>query len=630
MAPKEHLKKLQKAIARFKSTDQEIILDAYKFADKQHSGVKRKTGEDYINHPLRVATNLANNGFDAATVAAGLLHDTVEDTDTTLEEITKYFGQEISYLVDGVTKASGIKLRNKNKIFDNTSLYLVQVDNYRKILFTTSSDLRVVILKLYDRLDNVLTISGINPIKKKFYARETIEIFAPIAERLGMGYLKGHLEDASFPYAYPEDYRKFKSITKGTYENADRVIKKTIPEIKSALAEQKIPFLKIEGRSKFNYSLWRKIERKGGIANIFDISALRIITDTVPECYKALGLIHSIYEPLPGTIKDYIAKPKDNGYQSLHTTVKNQDNDIFEVQIRTEKMHETAEYGLASHWNYKEISHGSTLKKETVEWIKELEKLKNISDKKEFISELKDQFFSEQIFAFTPRGEIIRIRKDATPIDFAYRIHTDLGHKCVGAKINGRIMPLSTKLNTGDTVEIITSKLLNPKKDWLEFVVTSDAKQKIKGFLKQQDNESILELGWKKIDQHLKKHNLEINEADALKKLNQSILPYKTLEKAVVAIYENNLSVVKFLKVIFPTHDFEKRGKEKARKTLSKNSNKKLAVLKGIKHEIANCCKPKISDDIVGYLGKEHIIKIHKRNCQHLNTIDKDRIIELF
>lgn len=629
MMQNQLLQKLRESVSNFDKNQRETIEAAFAFAREKHKGVKRKTGEDYINHPLRIALNLATDGFDASTIAAGLLHDTVEDTDATQEDIIREFGPEIEYLVDGVTKVSSIKLTNKNRIFDNSNLFLAQVDNYRKILFATSSDIRVVILKLYDRLDNIQTIRGLNPAKKKFYARETIEIFAPIAERLGMGFLKGRLEDAAFPYAYPEEYKEFKKLIPGLYENADSVIKKTIPEIKRILIESNIEFLRIEGRSKFHYSLWRKIQRKGGLGNIFDISALRIIVHTIPDCYKSLGLIHSIYEPLPSKIKDYIAKPKDNGYQSLHTTVKNKEGEIFEVQIRTEKMHEISEHGVASHWNFKENSRNNTLREDALIWVSELEKLKKISDKKEFITELKDQFFSEQIFTFTPRGDIIKIRKDATPIDFAYRIHTGLGHRCIGAKINNRIMPLSTKLNTGDVVEIITSKSFNPSKDWLEFVVTSDAKQKIRSFIKQKDSDTIVELGLKKIKKYLDRYSLEIDEADAQKKIDRSTLPYKSLEKAAIAIYENNLGITKLIKILFP--NFKNSNKQEAEKikTIEANLQKKLPKLKGIRHQIANCCKPKLKDNIVGYLGREHIIKVHKRNCEHLKTLNQDRIIEL-
>jgi guanosine-3',5'-bis(diphosphate) 3'-pyrophosphohydrolase len=616
------------AVKDLPDKDVERIKEAYLFAADKHSAQKRLCGEPYLNHLVRTATNLAKNKSDVETICAGLLHDVVEDTPTTLAEVSELFGEEVAQIVDGVTKVSSYKLKDKDKVFRDNTRYIEKVDNYRKILFATAKDPRVIIVKLYDRLDNIETLKPMPPHKQTFYARETIEIFAPIAERLGMGHLKSLLEDKSFPYAYKDEYKKFLSTIGDSYKNAEKFINSIIPKVKTEVETAGIKIESIAGRAKTNYSLYKKLERKGSLSEIHDILALRIIVDSVENCYKTLGIIHSIYEPLPDKIKDYIAKPKSNGYQSIHTTVRDKDGNHFEVQIRTSEIHQAAENGISSHWNYKEDNQSTKQKHiSSLEWIKELEKLKDITNKKEFLSELKENFFAHQIFIFTPKDDIIRLPAGATPVDFAYKIHTSLGHRTVGAKINGRIVPLSTALKTGDNVEIITSKILNPKKDWLKFVKTAHAQRKINALTKLTNESAMSDMGLKKVSEFIEKNDLPaLNKIEAEKLLRDSKTPYNSLEKAFTAIAEGNLGIVKFIKTIHPNF---KSIDRKPTFVLPDSDEETIPALKNIPHEFAKCCKPKASDEVIGYLGKEPIVKIHRINCKRLANVDKRRLIHL-
>jgi len=621
-------KEIQAHLERFSATDRDLINRAFLYAHEKHDGQKRRSGEDYITHPYHIALSLAKDKYDAETIAAGFLHDTVEDTSATTEEVAKLFGKNVANIVDGVTKVSTLKIRDKEKIFSNHQFYMEQVDNYRKILFASISDLRVMIVKLYDRLDNVQTLDFISENKRKFYARETIEIFSAIADRLGIGSVKSRLEDFAFPYAYPEEFAKFGKEIEGIYRNPQETIKRIIPEVKKALAEANIDFINLSGRAKGLYSLYRKIERKGSIKLIYDISALRIIVNTVEECYKALGVIHTLYEPVPGQIHDYIAKPKQNGYQSVHTSVKDSTGNIFEVQIRTAKMHENSEHGLiASHWQYKESAHKNAMKGQEQEWAKELSKLQELSSAKDFMSGLKEQLFDQQIFLFTPKGDILKMPIGSTPIDFAYRIHSDLGDHCVGARVNGRIVPINSALHTSDFVEVITNKASFPSRDWLRFIKTTQAKQHIRGYLREKEAGSLAIAGEEKLAAAITKYNLtplNKNEAEAL--LEDSRLPYNKLEGALISVGEGSLQITRLLKVIYPNF---KTPETRAPRAVKKTEAAGISILAGIRHDFAKCCKPKDGDPIVGYLGREHVIKVHRANCKRLTNLDKNRFIKL-
>lgn len=475
---------LSDELKSFSAVEIAEISKAYFFADKKHKNQKRKSGQDYIIHPVLVASYLAKNGFDKDAVIAALLHDTLEDTETTPKEIENKFGSVVANIVEGVTKISSIKIKNKAEVFSDDELFLAKVDNYRKILLASISDLRVIIIKLYDRLHNIETIEFLPKSKQKFYARETIEIFAPIAERLGMGSLKGKLEDCAFSYAFPDEYQDFIETIESAYKNPHETIEHIIPRVKDILRKYDISYLAISGRAKHHYSLFKKLEYKKDIALIFDIVALRIIVKTEGDCYKTLGSIHSIFKPLPGRIFDYIARPKQSGYQSLHTTTRDEAGNVFEIQIRTDEMHQHAEFGPAAHWNYKEEGNN----KKATEWLNELKKIDLTQNNHDLINTIKEEFFSNQIFIYTPKGEIIDLPFGSTPLDFAYRIHSDVGDHCKGVKINGQIKPLNTILETEDIVQILIDKRAHPRRDWLEIAKTTSAKTKIRNYLKETED----------------------------------------------------------------------------------------------------------------------------------------------
>lgn len=612
---------LIQSIERFDKSSQAKIEEAYLFAFKKHIDQKRKSGEPYIIHPVKVAVYLSKDGFDPTCVIAALLHDTVEDTDTSFEELEKSFGPEISNIVRGVTKISTIKIKNKEQIFSDEELFLTKVDNYRKILLATISDLRVIIIKLYDRLHNIETIQYLPDRKKKFYARETIEIFAPIAERLGMGELKGKLEDLSFPFAYPEEYDKFIQTASGAYQNPNEVIQNIIPSVQDALQKNSISHHSISGRAKHLYSLFCKLKRKKDISFIFDIVALRVIVHNIEDCYKTLGIIHSLYKPIPGRIYDYIARPKNSGYQSLHTTVRDKAGNVFEIQIRTIEMHKVAEYGTAAHWNYKENF------KNAAEWLTELKKIEEIQTSRDFIQTIKEELFSKKVFIFTPKGEIIDLPAGSTPVDFAYRIHTDVGNRCRGVKINGRIMPLKTTLETGDEVEILTSNISKPKEGWLKFVRTQGAKAKIRTAIRDLFASKYLEAGQKILDEAIKDYRLSaVDEAQADRLLQNSTFPYNTFEGALIALGQKNISKVQLLKEIYPGFSL---NEEKKKKVPRKKTIAAILALKDIRHSFAGCCRPKTGQEMIGYLTRDHIIKVHKKTCGRLKSVDPDRLIKI-
>lgn len=624
-------KTIAKNFGHFTPQNFSLIEKAYLFARAKHKGQKRKSGSPFIIHPLKVAAGIARDNYGHITTVAALLHDTLEDTETTYGELNQQFGEEVANLVSGVTKISALRTKSKSLVLSDEEMFINQVDNYRKIILATVADIRVMIIRLYDRLDNISTLEWIKPEKRRFYARETIEIYAPIAERLGMGFLKGRLEDLSFPYAYPEEYEHFKPIAKQAYKNTSQLIDEITPVIIKRLKASRVRFYDIAGRAKHLYSLYFKIKQDNrDISTIFDIIALRIIVGSIEDCYKVLGLVHDLYTPLPNRIHDYIAQPKGSGYQSLHTTVKNEAKHIFEIQIRTREMHEIAEFGPAAHWGYKDRIITKNLKlaeKNRQEWLSELQKIRHISNEKDFIKQIKEEFFSKQVFIFTPKGKIIKLPTGACCIDFAYQIHSDLGNSCSGAKINGRIMPLSTQLRTGDMVEIITSKKTGPSRDWLKITKTSSAKHHIRNALRRKNYASLLHSGEIIISNLLRKYKLprlEKNQVDHV--LNQARMPYKDSTSALVAIGEGILNKFRFLKLLYPGFNSSQR---KA-KHLSKSSLATISSLKDIRHIFAGCCHPKASDnDLIGYLAKDHVIKIHKRSCKSIIDVDQRRLINI-
>lgn len=474
-----------------KSNEQiDLVKKAYKFAESAHRSQKRKSGEPYINHPLSVASRLADMGLDAETIAAGLLHDVAEDTPRTIQDIEKEFGRTIAFLVRGVTKLGYLKYKGTER----------DAENMRKMFLAIAEDIRIVLIKLADRLHNMQTLSYIRPEKQKRIALETLEIYAPLANRLGMGELKGQLEDLAFPYVYPEQYKWLMRNLHDPLEKRRRYIEKIKPIVVEALTKEGIKFLDIHARAKHHYSLYLKAKKYDmRIDEVYDLVALRIIVSTVEECYSALGIIHTLWKPVPGLIKDYIALPKPNGYRSLHTTVFGDGGRTVEFQIRTLAMHEEAENGIAAHWAYAEKKGSKTYRKrkstlpdiQEIAWVQQLrEWQKNFREPQEFIEALKIDFFKNRIFALTPKGDVIDLPDGSTPIDFAYHIHSQIGHSIIGAKVNSKMVSLDYRLKNGDVVEILTQKNRKPSPDWLQIVKSPLARKQISSFLKK-DLENI-------------------------------------------------------------------------------------------------------------------------------------------
>ncbi len=487
-----------------------IVLKAYKYAKTKHENIFRESGEPYFNHLLRVAKTIYDWNLDEDSIAAAFLHDTVEDTKTEILEIKNLFNEEIAFLVDGLTKIKEIKYKNKLILDNDKEIEKIEAENFRKLLFSFCKDLRVLIIKLADRYDNLQTLYALPEVRQKKYAIETLDIYAPLAHRLGMNKLSSELEDLAFFYAYPDEYKWLIENIKEKYEEREKYIEKIKPEIEKILNENNIKPIEIQARAKRYYSLYKKLLRENmKIDEIYDLIAIRIILKTVEECYLTLGIIHKHFPPLPQKIKDYIARPKLNGYRSLHTTVFCFENKITEFQIRTLEMHKEAEYGIAAHWAYNEIKlnkdysvwHKKFNQKE-FEWIKQLQEWeKNFTNSKNFLKDITEEFFKDRIYVLTPKNDIIELAKDSTPIDFAYKIHTELGNQCISARVNNKIVPLDYKLQSGDIIEINIQKGKKPSLQWLEFVKMPSTKEKILKTLKNKD---------KNLKQTIKKQLLEI------------------------------------------------------------------------------------------------------------------------
>lgn len=463
--------------------EHEFLAKAYTFAQKAHEGQLRNSGDPYFLHVVETAKNIARFGMDATTVAAGLLHDTIEDTSVSEKELEEEFGKDIVFLVNGVTKLGKVRYRGAER----------HIESLRKFFVAVAEDFRVLIIKLADRLHNLHTLHYVEPAKQKRIALEALEVYAPLAHRLGIGKLKGELEDAAFPYVYPKEHEKVKEIASSRYEDSLLNLEKVKEELARVLSDQKVPAVEISSRTKHIYSLWRKLQKyKMDIEKIYDIAALRVIVPTVEDCYRVLGIVHGLWKPLPERIKDFIALPKLNGYQSLHTTIFTKEGNIVEIQIRTEEMHGIAEYGIASHYAYKETDTGRKTPKvaQKFAWIAQLHELQQaINDPAKYMDNLKMDFFKDRIFVFTPKADVIDLPEDSSPIDFAYAIHSDIGNRASEVKINGKMSALSTKLKSGDRVEIITQKNARPASKWLGFIKTALARKHIRQYL---DENSLL------------------------------------------------------------------------------------------------------------------------------------------
>jgi GTP pyrophosphokinase len=615
----------------FDNNARDLILRAFIFARAKHKGQKRYSGEDYIVHPVSVASMLADKDFDVSTVAAALLHDTIEDTSTCDDELIAEFGYDIANLVMGVTKISSIPIKDKVLFFSEDDVYKDRIDNYRKLLIATGKDIRVMVLKLYDRLHNVMTLKHVPAAKRKYYAKESIEIYAKIAERIGLNDVRSKIEDASFRFAYPHEHKRIESILKELPEYDIKVIKNILPKIKKSLETSEVEYLDVSGRLKHKLSIYNKLKNQYAFdfSKLYDLFAFRIIVNNVDDCYKALGVIHGAFKPVPGRIYDFIANPKENGYRSLHTTVSDEAGRFFEIQIRTSEMHHICEFGMAAHWHYKDISvsgYGHQLRLNLKDWNQEIEKIRALSDSNEALHYMRGEMFSEKIFVATPKGEIVKLPKNSTPIDFAFKIHTNLGLTCSGARVNSKIVTLDTKLRNGDIVEIITSNRAKPSRDWLKLAKTDGARQKISQFLRGQNREHYIAVGRDIMRGYLMKYGFSMpDEAQSDALLSNSTIPYNDFESALAAVGQRYFTPTKLAKVIIPNFTI---GKSKKHVTGSRKT-RGSKVLSGISYSYAKCCEPKSGDDLIGYVTKKHILKIHKKECKWLEHADKSRIIEV-
>ncbi len=600
--------------------DEDLINRAYVFAMKAHGAQKRASGDPYFSHPVEVAYKLTQFKLDTASIVTALLHDTVEDTNVTLEEIETTFGKEISTLVDGVTKLSRLEGKSEN---------LKQAENFRKLLIAMSQDLRVLLVKLADRLHNMETLGHIkNPEKRQRIARETVEIYAALAERIGMRHLKEELQDLAFSELYPEARESIVARLNFLREEGQAEIEKTAGVIKQKLTDAGLGHAKIDGREKKPFSIWKKMESKNvSFEALADIVAFRIVVNNVSECYHALGVIHAEWHTIPGHFKDYISTPKSNGYQSLHTAILGPGRHRIEIQIRTHEMHEIAEYGLAAHWAYKQSA--QTKDGKQFRWIRELlEILEKSENPEEFLEDTKMEMYGDQVFCFTPKGDILAFPRGATPVDFAYAVHSGVGDTCVGAKINGRIVPLRTQLKNGDQVDIITSKTQTPSPSWERFVVTGKARAEIRKFIRTQQRNEYVNLGRAILTKTFKQENEEFNE-----KMLEPHLPHfgkKEVDDLLSDIGEGLLSRQQVMDVVRGEKKPVGIPKQSMLSSLSNPFRKKKAngaapmpikgLMPGMALHFAGCCHPIPGDRIVGIVTTGKGITIHTMDCETLEN----------
>ncbi|MCI8336726.1 MAG: bifunctional (p)ppGpp synthetase/guanosine-3',5'-bis(diphosphate) 3'-pyrophosphohydrolase [Peptococcaceae bacterium] len=600
------------------SCDEDYICRAFALAVKAHEGQKRDSGAPYITHPFAVAEILVSLNMDDKAIAAGLLHDVVEDTEYTLEDITQAFDKELATLVDGVTKLTRIQHRSRQER---------QVENLRKMIFAMSQDIRIIIIKLSDRLHNMRTLKyHHSPQRQKEISQETKEIYAPLAHRLGIFKVKTELEDLSLKYLDPERYQYLKDQITNKKLERGQYIENICIELRGKLEEFGIKG-EIYGRYKSFYSIYNKmIKQQKELNEIFDLNAVRVIVDDVKDCYGALGIIHTLWKPIPGRFKDYIAMPKQNMYQSIHTTLIGPKGEPFEVQIRTWDMHRIAEYGIAAHWKYKEGKSADGDFEQKLSWLRQmLEWQQELKDDQEFMESVKVDLFTDSVYIFTPKGDVYELPRDATPIDFAYRVHTQVGHECVGAKVNRRIVPLDYHVKNGDIVEILTAKGSGPSRDWLQIVKTSQAKNRIRQWFKKEQREENIEIGKDLLEKECRKYTQDISsflKADALSEAARK-LGYTAIEELYAAIGFGDVapnSVITRIKEDMPTIQDVEADVLPELKPFSGNmaSGSHGILVKDIDNvmvRLSHCCNPLPGDDVVGYITRGRGVSIHRKDC---------------
>ena len=615
------------------------VTKAYQLAEEAHKDQRRVSGESYILHPLAVAQILADMKIDTTTITASLLHDVVEDTSYTLDDLKKMFGKEVAFLVDGVTKLSRLNYRTKED---------QQLNSMRKMFLAMAKDVRVVVIKLADRLHNMRTLRYMRSDKQKRIAQETLEIFAPLAHRLGIFNIKWELEDLSFRYLEPDKYYDLVDQMKQKRHVREEIVNEAIDVLKKALDEAHI-HCEINGRPKHFYSIYKKMKKDNrDLSQVYDLFAIRVIVDDVKDCYGVLGIVHSLWKPLPYRFKDYIAMPKPNNYQSLHTTVIGTRGQPVEIQIRTWEMHRIAEYGVAAHWRYKEGN--QTANKDAFDekmgWLRNLLEWQDTSNPKEFVNALKLDAFSDEVFVFSPRGDVIDLPQGAIPIDFAYRIHTDVGHRCVGAKINGKIVPLDYKLKNGDIVEIITSKVGKPSLDWLNIVGSSESRSKIRSWFKKENREENIAKGLDALERECKRlgHDWKaLNVGGRLGRVAKQ-MNAGSEDDLVAAVGYGGFAVNTVLIKLLELHKKDLQKQEE--KTNSLAALEKLKTKKPVKHNgtgilvkgepgllvrLAKCCSPVPGDPIIGFITRGRGVSVHRADCPNVThgQNDVDRLIDV-
>ncbi len=630
---------LEKVESYRPKADLDIIKKAYVYSARVHRGQIRKGGDPYLVHPLSVAGLLADMRLDEASIVTGLLHDTVEDTDATLEELEELFGGEVAQIVDGLTKLSQFSSEPRKPTAEEK-----QAENFRKMIVAMAKDIRVLLVKLADRTHNMRTLDSMSPEGQERIARETLEIYAPLANRLGIQWIKTELEDLSFKYLRPHDYEDLNEKLSQKHREHQRYIEEVIGLLEKNLSAQGIP-AEVTGREKHLYSIYRKMRSQNlEFEQVHDLVAFRILSDTVSRCYEALGMVHSLWKPVPGRFKDYIAIPKPNMYQSLHTTVIGPYGERVEMQIRTKEMHQIAEHGIAAHWAYKEGATKAEMRdakgfawlRQLVEWQKEL------PDPGEFLQSFKVDLFTDEVFVLTPRGEVKAFPRNATPVDFAYAIHTEVGQRCLGAKVNGRIVPLRYKLKNGDTVEILTSPHANPSKDWLTYVATSRAKTKIRSYMHRQQRDRSMAIGRELLDKALRRHGRSLNKMLKGGQIKPAVegLGYPSADDLISALGYGKTTLAQILNRILPSEELKEKPQTEPEsegrftqllKKVGRTSKSGISIqgIDDILVRFGRCCNPVPGDPIVGFITRGRGVTVHTTRCEKVLSTDPDRRVEV-
>ncbi|HEV2172491.1 MAG TPA: bifunctional (p)ppGpp synthetase/guanosine-3',5'-bis(diphosphate) 3'-pyrophosphohydrolase [Nitrospira sp.] len=627
--PSQTVMDIDQLLDRVKSynadADLGVVRKAYEFSAKAHQGQRRRSGEPYLQHPIAVAGVLTSLKTDVTAIVAALLHDTLEDTLATPEELEKEFGKDVVHLVDGVTKIGKITFKSHEE---------KQAENFRKMLLSMADDIRVVLIKLADRLHNMRTLEHLGSAKRQAIAEETLEIYAPLANRLGIGWIKNELEDLCLKHLKPDVYELLRTRVAKRDEDRQQYIQEVIELVTKAMQEHALPG-QVYGRPKHLYGIYQKMNKQSiSFEEVYDLTALRIVTDTKMNCYALVGVIHSLWRPVPGRFKDYIAIPKSNLYQSIHTTVVGPKGEHVEFQIRTEEMHRVAECGIAAHWKYKEQGRVADRDSKTFGWLHQfVEWHRDLPDNRQFMDSVKLDLFHDVVYVFTPKGIVKELPRNSTPVDFAYAIHTEVGDHCVGAKVNGKIVPLKHQVESGDTIEILTSPTQTPHKDWLKFVRTSRAKTKIKHWIKLEEQKRSVEIGRRLLESEFRRHSMA--PAQMLKSTELAAaarqLGYEGTDELIAAVGFGHLpaaDVIEKLTASSASAAHEVRETPAPRKAVAGKSDDKGVKVKGARDvlmQLSRCCNPVPGDRILGYITRGRGLTIHAVDCPNLEALDYDR-----